>query len=185
MRSSASIDERTSSWLLRSKWAECAALLWRPFRAGRWGEWFLGLKPQAESCSPFGAPMDFGHFKELRSRARPRELSLLGVGPGSRSPKGQESLAQGLPWVLGLSPEALKGRPLTRRPGTTSRNAGASSGLVTSQSSSSSFVLGWRWRRFARVEEGLNAEGNRREISLYQPPGKRPTTTKDEKDSNI
>ena len=24
-------------------------------------------------------------------------------------PKGQESLAQGLPWVLGLSPKALKG----------------------------------------------------------------------------
>jgi hypothetical protein len=28
--------------------------------------------------------------------------------------RGQESIAQGLPWVLDLSPEALKGRPLTR-----------------------------------------------------------------------
>jgi hypothetical protein len=36
------------------------------------------------------------------------------------APKGQESLAQGLPWVFGLSPEALKGRPLTRRAVTTS-----------------------------------------------------------------
>jgi hypothetical protein len=33
-------------------------------------------------------------------------------------PKGQENLAQGLPWVLGLSREALKGRPLTTLPST-------------------------------------------------------------------
>jgi hypothetical protein len=30
-------------------------------------------------------------------------------------PTGQESLAQGLPWVFGYKPEALKGRPLMRR----------------------------------------------------------------------
>jgi hypothetical protein len=47
----------------------------------------------------------------------------------SYGPKGQENLAQGLPWVLGLSREALKGRTLTSRPRTTSRNPGAPSGL--------------------------------------------------------
>jgi hypothetical protein len=30
-------------------------------------------------------------------------------------PKGHENLAQGSPWVLVLSPEALKGRPLKTR----------------------------------------------------------------------
>jgi hypothetical protein len=34
-------------------------------------------------------------------------------------PKGQESIAQGLPWVFGLSPEALKGRLLAEHPGAT------------------------------------------------------------------
>ena len=48
-----------------------------------------------------------------------------------RNSEQPESLAQGLPWVLGLSPEALKGAPLTRRPGNQSRNAGAPSGLAT------------------------------------------------------
>jgi hypothetical protein len=54
---------------------------------------------------------------------------------GGFGPKGKENIAQGLPWVLGLSPEALKhstrcrllipgGRPLTRYPGVASRNAG-------------------------------------------------------------
>ena len=37
---------------------------------------------------------------------------------GVFGPKGQESLAQGLPWVLGLSREALKGRPLATLPRT-------------------------------------------------------------------
>src|SRR6476469_6897167 len=32
-------------------------VLRRPFRARRRGGRFLGLKPQAESCSPFGAKM--------------------------------------------------------------------------------------------------------------------------------
>jgi hypothetical protein len=56
-------------------------------------------------------------------------------------PKGQESIAQGLPWVLIYKPEALNhstrcrllmpgGRPLTRRRGTTSGNAEAPSGIL-------------------------------------------------------
>jgi hypothetical protein len=50
-----------------------------------------------------------------------------GIGSGLNrvfGPKGQESIAQGLPWVLGLSPEALKGRPLMTHPGVAFRNAG-------------------------------------------------------------
>jgi hypothetical protein len=49
-----------------------------------------------------------------------RVVAAWGVGCGAcgcgfRGPKGLENLAQGLPWVFGLMPEALKGRPLTRR----------------------------------------------------------------------
>ena len=39
-------------------------------------------------------------------------------GPKGLAPKGLKNLAQGLPWVFGLMPEALKGRPVTRRRGT-------------------------------------------------------------------
>ena len=52
--------------------------------------------------------LEFGHFGELR-RPRDQELGFLGVERGSGGPKGQENLAQDLPWVLGLSGEALKG----------------------------------------------------------------------------
>jgi hypothetical protein len=56
--------------------------------------------------------LEFGHFEKLSQPAQPRELSFLGIEHGSRGPKGQESLAQGLPWVFVLSREALKGHPL-------------------------------------------------------------------------
>jgi len=73
--------------------------------------------------------LEFGHFKEQKPTARPEELGLLGVergspGPKGPAPKGLKNLAQGLPWVFGLRLEALKGRPLTRRQGNISRNAG-------------------------------------------------------------
>jgi hypothetical protein len=58
-----------------------------------------------------------------------------------------------LPWVLGLSPEAL-GRRLTRHPGTTSRSSGAPSGLVTLE-------------RFS--------QGNA--LSSHGPMGRRPDST--------
>jgi hypothetical protein len=46
--------------------------------------------------------------------------------------RGLKNLAQGLPWVFGLVPEALKGRPLTRRRGTYPEMPVAPSGLLTS-----------------------------------------------------
>ena len=67
-------------------------------------------------------------FRRAKIPGRPRELNLPGVERGSGGPKGQESLAQGLPWVLGLLVEALKGRPLTRRSGITFPKHGAPSG---------------------------------------------------------
>jgi hypothetical protein len=63
-------------------------------------------------------------FQRAKTPGASKRLTLLGFERDSSGPKGQEGLAQGLPWVFGLSPEALKGRPLTRRPGTTSRNPG-------------------------------------------------------------
>jgi hypothetical protein len=60
-----------------------------------------------------------------------RRIGERGISRRDFGPKGHESLAQGLPWVSGLSPEALKGHPLTRHPGASSRNPGAPSGLVT------------------------------------------------------
>jgi hypothetical protein len=40
-----------------------------------------------------------------------------GQADSSQARRGLKNLAQGLPWVFGLMPEALKGRPLTRRRG--------------------------------------------------------------------
>ena len=84
-----------------------------------------------EGALPEGRGLEFGHFGELRRPARPRELNFLGVKRGSRGPKGQESLAQGLPWVFGLSREALKGRPLATLPRTPREMPAAPSGLLT------------------------------------------------------
>jgi hypothetical protein len=59
---------------------------------------------------------------------------VLSVVPQARkvpAPKGLKNLAQGLPWVFGLTPEALKGRPLTRRQGTYPEMPVAPSGLLT------------------------------------------------------
>jgi hypothetical protein len=61
---------------------------------------------------------------------------------GLGDPKGQEILARGLPWVFGLSPEALKhstrcrllmpgGRPLARRPKYNARDPVAHLGQFT------------------------------------------------------
>jgi len=33
----------------------------------------------------------------------------------------------------------------------------------------SSFVLDWEWKGFARMEEDLIGEGNRREVCQYRP----------------
>jgi len=83
--------------------------------------------------------LEFGHFREQNSRHDPGELGLLGVerdspGPKGPAPKGLKNSAQGLPWVFGLMPEALKGRPLTRRRGTYPEMPVAPLGLLT---------LGW------------------------------------------
>jgi hypothetical protein len=80
--------------------------------------------------------LEFGHFREQKPTARPEELGLLGVergspGPKGPAPKGLKNLAQGLPWVFGLRLEALKGRPLTRRQGTSLEMPVAPSGLLT------------------------------------------------------
>src|ERR1700722_10443498 len=73
--------------------------------------------------------------------------------------KGLKNLAQGLPWVLGLSPEALKGRPLTRRPGATSRNA---------RCPFRARHVRTRFPGFTRVNPGLSSAG---------PLGQRPAST--------
>jgi hypothetical protein len=115
-----------------------------------------------------------GNFK----RGNGKYLAPL-VRPDGPAPKGLESLAQGLPWVSRFKRFALKGQELRTRSGSKVRSRFspylvASSGLVTSRSSSSSFfVLGWR--RFARMKDGLIC--NWREDCLYQPTKKRPRTT--------
>jgi hypothetical protein len=90
--------------------------------------------------------LEFGHFRQAIAPARQRKLSLLTIERGSCGPKGQKSLAQGLPWVLGLPAIALKGRPLARHPTKTSPNLGAPSGLLTSEP-------------FPRVNPGLGSHG--------------------------
>jgi hypothetical protein len=81
-------------------------------------------------------PLEFGHFRDQKPTARPKELGLLGVergspGPKGPAPKGLKNLAHGLPCVFGLSLEALKGCPLTRRQGTSLEVPVAPSGLLT------------------------------------------------------
>jgi hypothetical protein len=73
-------------------------------------------------------------------------MRLLAVKCASCGPRGQESLAQGLPWVFGLSPEVLKGRSLTRHPTNTSRDSAAPSGLLTLEP-------------FPRANPGLSSQG--------------------------
>jgi hypothetical protein len=79
--------------------------------------------------SLLGVERGSGGPRGQESSARGLPLYLFSVN--FYGPKGQENLAQGLPWVLGLSREALKGRTLTSRLGTTSLNPGAPSGLIT------------------------------------------------------
>jgi hypothetical protein len=52
----------------RSIWSPPTHQFYRPFRAGRFMNRHLGLKPQAESCSPFGTKPD------IPLRDKPRAL---------------------------------------------------------------------------------------------------------------
>jgi len=70
-------------------------------------------------------------FWRANSQHDPGELGLLGVERDFPGPKGLKNLAQGLPWVFGLMPKALKGRPLTRRRATYPEMPVAPSGLLT------------------------------------------------------
>jgi hypothetical protein len=47
--------ETCYNWNIEPTSALLVHSIWRPFRARCRGGWFLGLKPQAESSSPFGA----------------------------------------------------------------------------------------------------------------------------------
>ena len=51
--------------------------MWRPFRARRRGGRFLGLKPQAESYSPFGAPEPRSNPENQRVKAQNATNSIL------------------------------------------------------------------------------------------------------------
>ena len=95
--------------------------------------------------------LELGHFR-AKLTARLGELSLLGVerdssGPKRPAPKGLENLAQGLPWVFGLMPQALKGRPLTRRRGSYPEMPVAPSGLLTTIENDHEHEHDNDWRR--------------------------------------
>jgi len=54
-----------------------AANIFRPFRAGHRMDVFLGLKPQAESYSPFGTQTFFGPYRSLLTLRLHRLLALF------------------------------------------------------------------------------------------------------------